>query len=152
MLALPLTLSTPKTLQQQDSCMSMMSRSTRLECYSESCTYPHPYTPSTHLSHLPPLTPSPHLPPLTPSPYLPHPHTPSPHLSHPDTLIPCRYYGTIQSLPKVSGSDMCQYLRETAQVCADSVAQYAPDTTSEKTAGPTSMVNKGLSSCWTHPH
>ncbi|XP_064399093.1 plexin-A1-like isoform X2 [Halichondria panicea] len=26
-----------------------------------------------------------------------------------------QYYGTIQSLPKVSGSDMCQYLRETAQ-------------------------------------
>ena len=55
---------------------------------------------------------------------------------------PCpthRYYGTVQSLPKVSQTDMCQYLRETAQVCADSVEQYAPDITSEKT-GPTSMV------------
>ena len=69
-----------------------------------------------------------------------HPHNHSPHALTDHAPCPShRYYGTVQSLPKVSQTDMCQYLRETAQVCADSVQQYAPDITSEKT-GPTSMV------------
>lgn len=38
----------------------------------------------------------------------------------------CSYYSVIQSLPKLSNSDMADYLRETAQVCANSVKQYDP--------------------------
>ena len=36
-----------------------------------------------------------------------------------------RYYDSIQSLPKLATSEMQEYLRETAQVCANSVRQCA---------------------------
>ncbi len=34
-----------------------------------------------------------------------------------------RYYNSVQSLPKLSNSEMAEYLRETTQVCAESMSK-----------------------------
>lgn len=49
-----------------------------------------------------------------------------PSTTHSDLLPPHSYYSSIQSLPKLSNGEMAEYLRETAQVCANSVKQYDP--------------------------
>ena len=59
---------------------------------------------------------------------LAHTHTPS-----------LRYYNSVQSQPKLSQYEMGEYLRETAQVCANSVEQVEPDIASND-LGPASMV------------
>ena len=45
--------------------------------------------------------------------------------SSPSPPLHLRYYDSIQSLPKLAPSEMQEYLRETAQVCANSVRQCA---------------------------
>ena len=55
----------------------------------------------------------------------------------------CRYYSTVQSLPKLSNSEMAEYLRETAQVCAQSIANkegLGAESASDHSY-PASMVN-----------
>ena len=68
-----------------------------------------------------------------PLPSPPPPHTPS--------FFFIRYYNSVQSQPKLSQYEMGEYLRETAQVCANSVEQVEPDIASDsQNLGPASMV------------
>ena len=72
---------------------------------------PSPFLPTSSSPPLPLLLPSSSPPHLSPLPYPP--------------LLALRYYDSIQSLPKLAPSEMQEYLRETAQVCANSVRQCA---------------------------
>jgi hypothetical protein len=59
-------------------------------------------------------------------------------LTHSHTPSFLRHYNSVQSQPKLSQYEMGEYLRETAQVCANSVEQVEPDIASDsQNLGPT---------------